>query len=436
MIFNNFIIVKILFYLIPALMLLSSGYITVYISLFTILAIFLLYKNNLKINIYILDYIVFFFFLTSFVSTLINVTQLSYFILFKSFLDMRYAILYLVIRNLFQYKLLNLKYFLIISFITTVFLSIDIIIQHIYGADLFGIEPFEERYNGIFESEAIAGGYIQKFSIFALLSIFFLNLNEAKKKILAFFFINLLGTAIILTNDRMPFVIFIFAFLLMLFFLKGYAKFLFLNLISLLLIFFILFSNYSVTNKRYLSLRSELNYDIIKNNFIKMTNIFDAKTRINIEKDTDNIAEQKVKFTGGYLRIYNAAINLWYKNPIIGTGVKSFWFECIKLPPDSNHISCSTHPHNIYLEIVVNQGIIGISFFIYLIFFIFKEYYSEYKFIKNSHKNFILYILLTIILFVELIPFRSYGSIFQTVNGSIFWIILAITSSIKYQRIK
>jgi hypothetical protein len=173
MIFNNFIIVKILFYLIPALMLLSSGYITVYISLFTILAIFLLYKNNLKINIYILDYIVFFFFLISFVSTLINVTQLSYFILFKSFLDMRFAILYLVIRNLFQYKLLNLKYFLIISFITTVFLSIDIIIQHIYGADLFGIEPFEERYNGIFESEAIAGGYIQKFSIFALLSVFF-----------------------------------------------------------------------------------------------------------------------------------------------------------------------------------------------------------------------------------------------------------------------
>ena len=417
-------------------MLLSSGYITVYISLFTIVAIFLLYKNNLKINICILDYIVFFFFFISFVSTLINVTQLGYFILFKSFLDIRFAILYLIIRNLFQYKLLNLKYFLNISFITTIFLSIDIIVQHIYGVDLFGIEPFDERYNGIFESEAIAGGYIQKFSIFALLSIFFLNLDETKKKILVFLFINLLGAAIILTNDRMPFVIFIFTFLLLLFFLKKYTKFFFLNLMSLLLIFLILFNNYSVTNKRYLSLRSELNYEIIKNNLIKITNIFNTTTKISIESNTDNNAEQKVRFTGGYLRIYNAAIHLWYKNPIIGTGVKSFWYECIKLPPDSNHISCSTHPHNIYLEIFVNQGIIGISAFIYLIFFIFKEYYSEYKFIKNSHKNFILYILLMSLLFVELMPFRSYGSIFQTMNGSIFWIILAITSSIKYQRIK
>jgi len=436
MIFKNFITVKILFYLIPAIMLLSSGYITVYISLFTIVAIFLLYKNNLKINICILDYIVFFFFFISFVSTLINVTQLGYFILFKSFLDIRFAILYLIIRNLFQYKLLNLKYFLNISFITTIFLSIDIIVQHIYGVDLFGIEPFDERYNGIFESEAIAGGYIQKFSIFALLSIFFLNLDETKKKILVFLFINLLGAAIILTNDRMPFVIFIFTFLLLLFFLKKYTKFFFLNLMSLLLIFLILFNNYSVTNKRYLSLRSELNYEIIKNNLIKITNIFNTTTKISIESNTDNNAEQKVRFTGGYLRIYNAAIHLWYKNPIIGTGVKSFWYECIKLPPDSNHISCSTHPHNIYLEIFVNQGIIGISAFIYLIFFIFKEYYSEYKFIKNSHKNFILYILLMSLLFVELMPFRSYGSIFQTMNGSIFWIILAITSSIKYQRIK
>ena len=436
MIFNNFIIIKILFYLIPLIMLLSSGYITAYISLFTIIAIFLLHKNNLKIRIHILDYVVFFFFFISLVSTLINIYQLGYFILFKSFLDIRFAILYLIIRNLFQHKLLNIKYFFIISFIAAIFLSIDIIIQHIYGSDLFGIEPFEERYNGIFESEAIAGGYIQKFSIFALLSIFFLNINETKKRLIIFFLINLLGTAIILTNDRMPFIIFIFVISFLSFFLKKYAKFFFLNLISILLIFFILFNNYSITNKRYLSLKSELNYDVIKNNLIKITNIFNTRAVIELESNSENIAEKNVRFTGGYLRIYNAAKHLWYKNPIIGTGVKSFWYECIKLPPDSNHISCSTHPHNIYLEIIVNQGILGILTFIFLIIFIFKEYYNEHKIIMNSQKNLTLYILLFTLIFAELIPLRSYGSIFQTVNGSIFWLILAIGSSIKYLRIK
>jgi len=131
MIFNNFSTVRILFYLIPMIMLLSSGYITVYISLFTIVAIFLLYRNKLKIHFYILDYIVFFFFFSSLISTFINLDQLGYFILIKSFLDIRFAILYLIIRNLFQYKLLNIKYFLLISFLATIFLSIDIFIQHI-----------------------------------------------------------------------------------------------------------------------------------------------------------------------------------------------------------------------------------------------------------------------------------------------------------------
>jgi O-antigen ligase len=436
MIFNNFIIVRILFYFIPAIMLLSSGYITAYISLFTIVSIFFFYKSALKINFYILDYIIIFFFFISLISTLINLNDLSHFILFKSFLDIRFAILFLIIRNLFHYKLLNIKYFFITSLFTTVFLSINIISQHIYGVDLFGIHPFEERYNSIFDSEAIAGGYIQKFSIFALLSIFLLNLNETKKKIIVFFLINLLGTSIILTNDRMPFLIFTFILFFILFFLKKDRKFFFLNIISLLLIFLFLFNNYSVTYKRYLLLKNEFNYEIIKNSLINITNKFNKNKKITLEVNADNNVEQKIKFTVGYISIYNAAIHLWYKNPIIGTGVKSFSSECVKLPSDLNNISCSTHPHNIYLEIIVNQGILGILAFVFLIIFIFKEYYTEYKIINKNHKNLTLYIFFASILFVELLPFRSYGSIFQTVNGSIFWVILAITSSIKYQRIK
>jgi O-antigen ligase len=436
MIFNNFITVRILFYFIPAIMLLSSGYITAYISLFTIVSIFFLHKNALKINFYALDYIIFFFFFISLISTLINLNDLTHFILFKSFLDIRFAILFLIIRNLFQYKLLNIKYFFVTSLFTTVFLSINIISQHIYGVDLFGIHPFEERYNSIFGSEAIAGGYIQKFSTFALLSIFLLNLNETKKKIIVFFLINLLGTSIILTNDRMPFLIFTFILFFILFFLKKDRKFFFLNIISLLLIFLFLFNNYSVTYKRYLLLKNEFNYEIIKNSLINITNKFNKNNKMTLDVNAYNNVEQKIKFTVGYISIYNAAIHLWYKSPIIGTGVKSFSSECAKLLSDTNNISCSTHPHNIYLEIIVNQGILGILAFIFLIIFIFKEYYTEYKIINKNHKNLTLYILFASILFVELLPLRSYGSIFQTVNGSIFWLILAITSSIKYQRIK
>ena len=44
--------------------------------------------------------------------------------------------------------------------------------QFFYGKNILGYEPWEGRITGIFGSEAIAGGYIQKFLIFSLISIF------------------------------------------------------------------------------------------------------------------------------------------------------------------------------------------------------------------------------------------------------------------------
>ena len=53
------------------------------------------------------------------------------------------------------------------------------------------------------------------------------------------------------------------------------------------------------------------------------------------------------------------------KNNFIGTGHKSFFFECMKL--NLKDISCNIHPHNIYLEVLVNTGIIGLFFFIIIL---------------------------------------------------------------------
>ena len=120
----------------------------------------------------------------------------------------------------------------------------------------------------------------------------------------------------------MPFLIFTFILFFILFFLKKDRKFFFLNIISLLLIFLVLFNNYSVTYKRYLLLKNEFNYEIIKNSLINITNKFNKNNKMTLEVNAYNNVEQKIKFTVGYISIYNAAIHLWYKNPIIGTGVK------------------------------------------------------------------------------------------------------------------
>ena len=104
---------------------------------------------------------------------------------------------------------------------------------------------------------------------------------------------------------------------------------------------------------------------------------------------------------------------------------------CIELQISKNDVVCSTHPHNIYLEIIITQGILGLLVFIILFAVILLDLQKRF-FLKNNNKN-IINILFLILLISELWPLRSYGSIFQTVNGSIFWFILALTSSRRFK---
>ncbi len=71
-----------------------------------------------------------------------------------------------------------------------------------------------------------------------------------------------------------------------------------------------------------------------------------------------------------------AAIDTWKYNKILGNGIKSFRVNCNKLQnlegynlgedimKFKRNRLCSNHPHNYYLEILTETGIIG--FFIFL----------------------------------------------------------------------
>ena len=132
-----------------------------------------------------------------------------------------------------------------------------------------------------------------------------------------------------------------------------------------------------------------------------------------------------------YIKIYNASLHIFLENPFLGTGLKSFLYECKKLQNSNNNKSftCSTHPHNIYLEILVNQGILGLLLFLIFIFILINNNYSKIIFSQVIVEKKILSIFFFTILISELIPIRSYGSIFTTVNGSAFWFILSVISS-------
>jgi O-antigen ligase len=407
--------IKFLFYAFPFFMLMVSGYITAYVTVITFASLFFFYSNNIKIKLDLIDYFICLFFLSSLISTLINIKILGYYVFFKSILDLRFILFFLIIKNLIKFKLIDIKILLLTTLISTSFLSLDIIYQHINGQDLFQNKPFDGRYNGIFEHEAIAGSYIQKFFLLSLLFILLLNLNN--KFIFLTIFINLLGSGILLSLDRMPFLIYLFTLIILMILLKKYRLILIINILIILTIFTLLFKNYDLIKNRYESLNNEINFDKISFFFKKIDN----------ENTKVNITNEKI-LSGDYFKIYKSAYYLWLEDPIMGSGVKSFSINCNKLLTQKNNLTCSSHPHNIYLEITVNQGLVGLSIFIFLIFLLTNNFIKKI-YVQNYKDEKIYYIVLFTILVVELWPLRSYGSIFQTVNGTLFWFLISLASS-------
>ena len=427
---------KFLFYIFPAIFFATSGYLNAYIFFFVIYSLFFFYFNKIKINITILDYLIILFFLSSAISSFLNFNQIEKFNIggkefnleisafIKSIFNFRFLLLYIIVRNIFEKQLVTIKVLSIISLICTVFLSIDIFLQHLNGLGIFNNAPFDGRYNGFFEHEAIAGGYIQKFSLISIFSLFILKKNFFNKFFVIIFFINILGLGILLSLDRMPYLIFFLSIFILLIILKNYRVQLFVSLILTIFLFQFFFNNYNIVKNRYLSLAGELELLKIAKLFKKNISEKSALPK-NISKEDDNLK-------GDYLKIYNASLQIFLVNPLLGTGLKSFLYECKKLQNNNaKNFTCSTHPHNIYLEVIVTQGLLGFTIFIFFIILLISNIIKTLSIKKNKNEKIIILILFTILI-SELWPFRTYGSIFQSVNGTIFWFLISLISSIKF----
>lgn len=83
---------------------------------------------------------------------------------------------------------------------------------------------------------------------------------------------------------------------------------------------------------------------------------------------------------------YDTAYKIFKSHPTFGVGNKNFRYECQKEEYFNknflwSHQRCATHPHQIYLELISEHGIVGTVIILYIIFFII------YKNIKIYNKK-------------------------------------------------
>lgn len=130
-----------------------------------------------------------------------------------------------------------------------------------------------------------------------------------------------------------------------------------------------------------------------------------------------------------HLAHYDTALQIFKKYPLLGVGNKNYRLECQKEIYVNekflkNAERCSSHPHQIYFEILSELGLIGF----FLIFtFIFLNIYKAIKiFLK---KNNLILLSSILYLFTSLIPIIPSGSFFSSFNATLFWINFSIMLS-------
>ena len=412
----NSTLINILFLMFPLSIILGNLFINLNIFFLCVFTSIIYNKELIKFKINFFDKIILIFFFYTLVTLIINFLE-SYFgeeifpqqIISKTLFYFRYLALYLVIRFLITQNIANLNWFSYICSICAIFVCVDIFFQFFFGKNIFGmVSPGARHYSSVFGDEVIAGGYLQKFSLFTLFLPFVLIKKSFYKIAIQLIFFVIFTFGIILSGNRMPLVLFVFSFFIFALFNKELRK----KILTIFFIFFLFLGlnlNFNQTFKINMS-----NFYISGKN---LANTFFIKDPTNLSIETWQLPYVRPFYCGKYI---------WGKNPFFGGGIKSF---------RNAEVGCGSHPHNYYLEILADLGLFGLSIILTFVFLLLYRIFKKITLLSPSSYVLDNKIMPFFLIFViEFFPIRSSGSFFTTNNSSIIFIILAILVSLTYKK--
>ena len=298
--------------------------------------------------------------------------------------------------------------------IITAIICIDLQIQNILGKNIFGYESINQgnliRLGGFLNDELKIAHLINNFFVISLGSYFFYyNKNNKNTSILIISFILIVLFSVYSTAERANFLcllIFIFSFLIF----SKYRFYFFSAIIILIPIIFINISDLKSNEK-------------IKRMFIDNVKLIKKNISLNYEVKNNFLYKEN-----HYFSHYSTAWQIAKDFPLTGVGLKNFRKFCNKevylkeVHPSYRDRNCSTHPHNLFFEIISELGFFG--------FIVFCSIFGYFFFIsfKNSfkYKNIFLFGN-TIFLITYFIPFLPRGSFFTNWNAMLFWTVFGIS---------
>ena len=325
--------------------------------------VFIFYKKKIYLfnNKFLIFFLIFWIFisLNSFFSgNLISIKSSFTYLRFGLFM-----ILLIYLSNYYENFHNKFKNIILFSFLILFF---DSIFQYSFGFNILGYEK-TSRISSFFGDELIMGSYVIKlFPLFVFLYFF-----QNQKILITYTLLSLILISLLLI------------------FLSGERSALGLYFLYIFLLSFVLFDNFKsyliyIISIIFLSSIILINFDHLRYRFVTQ---FFNDLKIKTEKivgETENIKESKsinklYIFTKAHNQMIVTSYKMFLDKPLTGHGSKSYRLKCndIKYYANDDEKFCSTHPHNYYLQMLAENGLIGFLFISIVFFYFFISFFKN-----------------------------------------------------------
>ena len=269
-------------------------------------------------------------------------------------------------------------------FYYTLIFSFSVLIIDVYIDYLFLGRSLVDRTSSLFGEELIMGSYLSR--LFPLL--FALFLIKEKKNKFEFYFIGLLfvlvDVLIYLSGERTAFFYLNLSSILIIILINKYQIFRLVTFI-IAIIFITIISLYSPNLSERMFVKTAKDMGIVEDSSKEKDPAKDSIKDVDLGKDSTKF----VIFTSAHDSHLRTAFNMFKDKPILGHGPKMFRVKCSDPKYLTGDSACSNHPHHFYVQLLAETGIIGFSFLLITLFYVFYCILRQLKSIFLKQNRFL-----------------------------------------------
>ncbi|MDA9105666.1 O-antigen ligase family protein [Candidatus Pelagibacter sp.] len=273
-------------------------------------------------------------------------------------------------------------------------LVVDGYFQYFTGANIFGLKIVSNRISSFFGNELIMGSYLSR--LFPLLFALFLVKKKQKYEI---YFIGLLfilvDVLIYVSGERAAFFFLNLSTVFIIILIKEYQKFRLITFIIAIFCITILSLNSSKLSDRMFK---------------------DPAKHMGLIKSS----EEPTIFTPQHDSLIRTAYNMFKDQPLLGHGPKMFRVKCRDEKYATGITPCMTHPHNFYVQLLAETGIVGFLFLCSVLIYVLYVSLRQFKSIIFKQKRYLTdyQVCLLAAILITVWPFTPNGNFFNN------WLII------------